>query len=127
MAASACCQGCASIFLTSELEDAGPRPRERMRLHPPSVPRSVPSPVTTESRVSTTDCGIDIFVLELNKEHLSRLSLRPNLLKMSSVTVRVVRSLAYRNVKSLVIKDIDLGSTTVGQLEKIICERRPPL
>lgn len=46
---------------------------------------------------------------------------------MASVTVRVVRSLAYRNVKSLVIKDIDLGSTTVGQLEKIICERRPPL
>lgn len=42
---------------------------------------------------------------------------------MASITVRVVRSLAYRNVKSLVIKDVDLANTTVGQLEKIICER----
>jgi len=41
----------------------------------------------------------------------------------ASITIRVVRSLAYRNVKNLVIKGIDLATMTVGQLEKLICDR----
>ncbi|KXS22264.1 hypothetical protein M427DRAFT_92626, partial [Gonapodya prolifera JEL478] len=37
--------------------------------------------------------------------------------------VRVIKSLEFRTVKSLVLRDVDLTDTTVGKLKEIVKER----
>ncbi|EPX70824.1 uncharacterized protein SOCG_04133 [Schizosaccharomyces octosporus yFS286] len=42
---------------------------------------------------------------------------------MATLTVRVIRNFEYRTLKNVVFHDIDLSTTTVGQLKKIIQDR----
>lgn len=41
---------------------------------------------------------------------------------LATITVRVVKSFSYRTVKNHVFKDLDLSSTTVGQLMQMVKE-----
>ncbi|WBW74366.1 DUF2340, C2orf76-like protein [Schizosaccharomyces osmophilus] len=42
---------------------------------------------------------------------------------MAIITIRVIRNFEYRTLKNVVFHDIDLSTTTVGQLKKIIQNR----
>ncbi|EPY51989.1 eukaryotic protein [Schizosaccharomyces cryophilus OY26] len=42
---------------------------------------------------------------------------------MATLTVRIIRNFEYRTLKNVVFHGIDLATTTVGQLKKIIQDR----